>query len=70
MFYITALLVITIPIVNGFPDGAPEAACNDLLPQHGGSPSTDPLPFVVNTSEFVNQTYIPNQLYASKYTAN
>ena len=64
------LLAITADNVSGFPSGAPFQSCNNgLLPVHrGSSPSTQFLPFTVNTTEFVGQTYIPNQLYTSEYS--
>ena len=59
---------MTIPSMNAFSNGPPLLACdNDLLPRHGVDPTDNPLPFFVNTNEFIGQTYIPNQLYRSKY---
>ena len=72
MLHIGLLLVIKTTNVNGFSNGAPVIACrNGLVPMHGGfSPSPSFfLPFIVNTSEFVGRTYIPNRVYTSKYTA-
>ena len=69
MFYAALLLVVITPNdVKGFSSGAPPVACNnDLLPLHSGFSSTDdPLPFFVNLTDFIGQTYIPNQLYHSK----
>lgn len=55
--------------VRGFSTGAPTAACeggNDLVPGHGFPSSTNPLPYEVDISNFIDQIYVPNQLYNSK----
>jgi len=57
-----------ITAVKGLPDGAPKGACEDgtdLVPIHYSLPSTDPLPYDVS-SEFTDQTYVPEQSYNSK----
>jgi len=63
-------LLLTTCIVEGLPNGAPRLACEDgtdLVPSHFFPPSSDPLPYVVNISHFVGQTYVPDQQYSSKY---
>ena len=67
MFYNALLLVVAVTMVNGFSNGAPFAACGDLIPQHGVQPSATFLPFVVNTSEIAGQGYTPNDAYISEY---
>ena len=67
MFYAALLLAMTAVTVNGLSSGAPTVACDTITPQHSGiTPSASRLPYMVNTSAFVGQTYIPNQLYTSK----
>ena len=59
-----ALLVIT---ANGRPEGAPPEACAQIAPMHAGiSPSTDPLPFSVDLSDFTGGEYVPGDTYLSK----
>ena len=55
--------------MQGFSSGAPPGACEDgtdLVPGHVVQPSTDPLPYEVDISEFVCQSYIPTKTYKSK----
>ena len=67
MFRAALLLVMAAVTVNGLSSGAPFQACETVTPQHGGfSPSASRLLYLVNTSAFVGQTYIPNQLYTNK----
>ena len=62
-----ALLVTTT--VKGLPSGAPTSACEDgtdLVPSHFFPASTDLLPYEVDISQFVGQSYVPDQLYNSE----
>lgn len=52
--------------VEAYPDGAPVGACNNLTPQHGATPQTSEVPFSVDLSAFIGNTYIPGQMYTSK----
>ena len=55
-------------LVNGYPDGAPPTACNDLLPQHSENiPSVFRIPYSINTSSIPSNGYIPGQTYQSKW---
>ena len=57
-------------LVNGMPNGAPDAACEDgtnIVPGHvPNSPSTNPLPYSVDISSIPSSGYIPGQNYTSK----
>ena len=56
-------------LVSGRPEGAPFAACEggtNIVPGHGGSSSTDPLPYSVNLSGFPSLIYTPGQMHNSK----
>ena len=57
-------------LVNGMPNGAPDAACVDgtnVVPGHvPNSPSTSPLPYSVDLSSIPSSGYIPGQNYTSK----
>ena len=58
-----------IVVVDSRPEGAPLSACGDIVPQHSpNSPSTDPLPFAVNLSDFTFDCYIGGQNYTSKHS--
>jgi len=67
MLHIALLLVINTANVSGLSSGAPVEACRDLFPQHAGANSLPFNLFSVNTTEFVDHIYIPNQLYNSKF---
>ena len=54
-------------LVSGRPEGAPAAACSNIVPQHSGSPSTDPLPYSVDLSDFPLDHYFRGETYTSKY---
>ena len=58
------LLVTTA--VQGFSSGAPQDACSNLIPQHGAQLSADPIPYEVDMSEFICQSYIPTKQYNGK----
>lgn len=56
-------------LVNGLPAGAPLAACEtgtNLVPGHGGSPQTVPLPYTVDLSDFPLDHYFRGETYTSK----
>jgi len=59
-----------VVFVDSFPTGAPMEACTDITPQHGNNtPSTDPVPFSVDLSDFTVNTlvcYIGGYNYSSK----
>lgn len=38
-------LLALLSSVSSFPSGAPESACKDLKPGHGGEPTSGPAPF-------------------------
>jgi len=59
-------------LVSGLPAGAPQAACEDgtnIVPAHGGSPSTTPLPYSVNLNDFPLGYYFRGETYISKHYA-
>ena len=57
-------------LVNGRPDGAPRAACEDgtnIVPDHvPNSPSTSLFPYSVDISSIPSSGYVPGQNYTSK----
>ena len=57
-------------LVNGRPEGAPEAACEDgtnIVPVHvPNSPSTSPVPYSVDICDIPSSGYVPGQNYTSK----
>jgi len=57
--------------VDGWSRGAPIQACGtttDIVPNHSGTlPSTNPLLFSVDLSNFKRNMYTPSQTYTSKY---
>ncbi|XP_065918054.1 uncharacterized protein [Dysidea avara] len=50
-------------LVSGRPEGAPTAACSNIVPRHPGSPSTDPLPYSVDLSDFPLDHYYRGETY-------
>jgi len=57
-------------LVSGRPEGAPPSACEDgtnIVPGHGGSPSTTPLPYSVDLSDFPLDHYFRGETYTSKH---
>ncbi|XP_065906698.1 uncharacterized protein [Dysidea avara] len=55
-----------VVVVDGRSSGAPPDACEtgtDIVPDHGASPSTDPLPFSVDLSGFKGNLYNAGQTY-------
>jgi len=59
-------------LVSGRPNGAPPEACEDgtnIVPGHGGSPSTTPLPYSVDLSDFPLGFYFRGETYTSKHYA-
>lgn len=68
--YCIAVTLLVAATVRGRPEGAPPAACGmttDIVPNHAGiSPSTDPIPYTVDLSDFTGGQYIPGDTYTSK----
>ena len=68
-FYLTIVLSLsvtcTVTVVVGNSTGAPTAACSTITPGHGGSTTTDPVPYNVNISS-LDGGYIPGQSYTSE----
>ena len=59
-----------VVVVDGRSSGAPPDACEtgtDIVPDHGASPSTDPLPFSVDLSGFKGNLYNAGQTYNSEW---
>ena len=66
IYFIVAVLLLTTS-VQGRSLGAPDDACVDIAPEHGSSsPSSDPLPYSVDLSDFTGGEYTPGQTYLSK----
>jgi len=62
-------LAVTVAAVMGYPSGAPESACGDLVPAGHTSPAnsaTGDVPFIVNTSS-LDGGYVGGQSYTSEY---
>ena len=57
-------------LVNGRPEGAPQQACEDgtnIVPGHApNTPSTTPVPYLVDLSAIPSTGYVPRQNYNSK----
>ena len=57
-------------LVNGRPEGAPVAACEggtNIVPGHApNTPSTTPVPYLVDLSDIPNTGYVPRWNYISK----
>ena len=68
-FWQCVVLTVSLSInaVLGRPEGAPEAACADFVPQHGGASSSSPFPYTVNISN-IGDYYIPGTTYTSEHT--
>ena len=65
---ISSILELVV-VVDSRSSGAPIEACAQIAPQHGSnSPSTDPLPFSVDLSDFTFDCYIGGQSYNSKHS--
>ena len=67
---LVALNIVEIVVVHGLSTGAPLEACkggNNIVPFHGAPPSTDPLPYSVDLSNFTGNVYMPGMTYESKY---
>ena len=66
---VVSLLLATT--AHGRPEGAPPEACAQIAPMHAGiSPSTDPLPYSVDLSDFTGDEYVPGDTYQSKTSTN
>ena len=55
--------------MEGRRSGAPPEACGidtDIVPNHGGSPSTNPIRYFVSLIDFKDNEYIAGQNYTSK----
>ena len=55
--------------MEGMSSGAPLGACGkvtDIVPNHGGSPSTNPIRYFVSLIDFKDNEYIAGQNYTSK----
>jgi len=67
-FYLSILLLlaVTVTAVMGYSSGAPESACDNLIPGHSPSQDTGPVPFIVNISS-LNDGYVGGQSYTSEY---
>ncbi|XP_065899813.1 reelin domain-containing protein 1-like [Dysidea avara] len=65
--YLVQCLVVSLLLVttaHGRPEGAPPEACAQIAPMHAGiSPSTDPLPYSVDLSDFTGDEYVPGDTY-------
>ena len=64
-------MAVSVSAVVGRSTGAPDLACSAISPAagHGGSGSSNPLPFTVNISS-LNGSYTPGQNYISKYSCS
>ena len=61
-----AVILLLVSTAHGLPGGAPLEACAQIAPMHVGiSPSTDPLPFSVDLSDFTGGEYVPGDTYQS-----
>ncbi|XP_065899816.1 putative defense protein 3 [Dysidea avara] len=65
--YLVQCLVVSLLLAttaHGRPEGAPPEACAQIAPMHAGiSPSTDPLPYSVDLSDFTGDEYVPGDTY-------
>ena len=65
------ILLANVPhfmMVDGRSSGAPPQACGpvtDVVPGHGGSPSSAQIPYEVDLSGIAGMTYTPGQTYTS-----
>ena len=60
-------LSYVLPSLWGFPSGAPQIACGDLMPQHDGAQSAPNNTGFFLLSEVIdNGAYIPGQAYPGK----
>jgi len=61
-------LAVTVTAVMGFPNGAPEQACDSLTPGHTIPPNqvVGDVPFIVNISS-LDDGYVGGQSYTSEY---
>ena len=61
---------MSVPVILGFPTGAPSDACtNGLMPAGHANPAnmaTGDVPFNVNITEIGN-SYTPGQMYSSQF---
>ena len=65
---VVVMVLATLNSVQGMPNGAPFAACEDLTPQHGtDGPTIAPSPYTILTDPFNtssdNLYYTPGQTY-------
>ena len=66
-----AVILSLVTTAHGRPEGAPPEACAQIAPMHAGiSPSTDPLPYSVDLSDFTGGEYVPGDTYQSKTSTN
>ena len=59
------LLGTAVITVVGRPEGAPTSACATITPDHGGSMTSDPVPYDVDISS-LDDGYVPGQSYPSE----
>ena len=52
--------------MEGRSSGAPPEACADIVPNHEGSPSTNPIRYFVSLRDFKDNEYVAGQNYTSK----
>jgi len=66
---LVVLNIVEVVVVHGLSTGAPLEACkggNNIVPNHGVPPSTNPLPYSVDLSNFTDNVYIPGMTHESK----
>ena len=66
---LVTLSILEIVVIRGYPTGAPLEACKsgtNIVPNHGVLPSTNPLPYSVDLSNFTDNAYIPGKAHKSK----
>ena len=66
------VLSATLVALQGRPDGAPLAACDNLTLGHGVAPQTSESPFTINMTQFEDPSdssqywYTPGMIYTRK----
>jgi len=58
VFFRLALVASALLVaVNATPTGAPETCCDNMLPQHGAFPQSDPAPYALRAAKNADDTF-------------
>ncbi|XP_072936368.1 putative defense protein Hdd11 [Epargyreus clarus] len=65
MWKFAVVVAMAVAAVQGYGDGAPESACQDMIPRHPVSPQKSPAPYIITTSTKVVKAGTPMEVVIS-----